>query len=166
MQGLAIFRETVEMTRILSAFVLAVFLFAPVAARAEVFDKAGELSQHLEFLGYTVTEEPENDRIVAKHQRNYNFTVKSFRGGLLLTTFLTMNTPLGADRERVLEVVNKLNADAEVVRYYLDSDEDLAIEGWFPGAYDKTDFGLFLENYNHINDQLSGLSDEEKAFFK
>ena len=102
-----------------------------------------EAVNHLEFLGYTITRKEETTW--AQHAVKLNITLKLYRQGLLLSSFLRADEKARVDRAGFREFINKLNEQASVARFYADGDGDLAMEAWFPdGAYERIRFGHFL----------------------
>ena len=151
--------------RAYSLALLAALVLMPAGANAQPIEGFAPFKEHLEFLGYTVEEKDDDKRAVAKHNRNYDISIRTYLGGLLFSSFITMKKPLGDNRNAALEVANRLNADAQTVRYYIDKDGDLAIESVFLSAYDRGVFGRFMDHYNDISSQLSKLTETETALF-
>jgi len=125
-------------------------------ATAAVFSGSDEYKDHLEFLGYAV-EEGESS-LIARHDKNYNISVRSYNGGVLVVTFFGTTDRAESDRIGFLEFLNAMNESAVAARYYEDDEGDVVVEAWFPGDYDRSRFGVFLERFNVIGDQL-GSSD-------
>lgn len=106
-----------------------------------------QISNHMEFLGYEVSKR-DNDVIFAKHSTYFNLIFKEHTYGVLFTAFLSLNA---TGKGRIAEAyarLNMFNRGARVARAYLDKDNDLVIEACFPGYYDKTAFGVFIETLN------------------
>ena len=118
----------------------------------------GDFINHLEFLGYDVSDNDERLRVT--HAQNLNFSLKKFRGGVLITTFFGGSEYGKNNRGSFLALVNKLNQGAVVARYYVDSDGDMVIEGYCPGEYNKKTFSAFLDAFNFEKSNLSENSDE------
>ena len=119
-----------------------------------------QLISHLQFLGYEVTEK-ESNRLFARHSSKFNFIVKSFRGGLLLTSFVGCEDAAKSDRAGYLEFINAANSEANLVRYFCDSDSDLVIEGWYCVGYDQVDFGRFMDSWDDDFDKLANRPETE-----
>ena len=117
-----------------AAAVLALALAVPYRAAADVPVGAEAIKTHLEFLGYSVTITA--TQINSKHPTKFDFSLTKFKGGVLLRAFLQIKK---TDRLRTLEMVNTLNADAALVRAYIDGDGDLCYEAWTQ-AYEKQSF--------------------------
>jgi hypothetical protein len=65
-------------------------------------------------------------------------------------------TPYGkSHRDELLREINTLNRMAIAGRYYLDEEGDLILEGYYPGAYDRQSFGVFLESFNEEKKNLA-----------
>lgn len=137
---------------------LAGVLLATGTATAALPEKPDEVSQHLEFLGYQVSRDDE--QITALHEKHANIVLKRYAGGILVSAYYVASDYGRSHRDEFIRLANQLNADAAAARYYVDKDGDLVIEGWYPGAYRKDTFGLFLENYNLMMGQLSEHYDE------
>jgi hypothetical protein len=105
-----------------------------------------QISNHLEFLGYTVAHE--GNITSAKHNSRLGILMKPLGGGILFTTIFGGADHAKRDRIGYLELVNSLNNQAAVARFYADKDSDFIIEAWHPDAYDRTAFGVFMETWN------------------
>ena len=92
--------------------------------------------------------------LIAKHDEFYNVAVKPFSGGMLVMTFFGTTGMAKSQRVGFLEFLNDMNKDAIAARYYEDADGDVMVEGWYPGDYDRTRFGVFMNKFNEVSDQL------------
>lgn len=127
-------------------------------------EKAAEIIKHLEFLGYDVS--LDSERITGTHSENFNIYVKKYRGGMLFTSFL-LSTDYGKEHlDDFLPLVNKLNQKASAVRWYVDGDGDLIIEGYYPGEYEKQAFSTFLDAYNLASVEIGEILEEISKFLK
>jgi hypothetical protein len=132
---------------------LAAFLFLVAApALAGPFAGSDDFKTHLEFLGYTV-EEGETS-LLARHEQYYNVSVKSLGGGVLVATFFGTTDRAKSDRVGFLDFLNGMNRDAVAARYYEDEEGDVIVEGWYAGDYERSRFGVFVDRFNVISDQL------------
>jgi hypothetical protein len=138
------------------ALVLAIQVLTPLISvvRAEPPENAEKIINHLEFLGYTVT--ADKDSLLAKHTKEWNISVRSYQGGILIAAFLEAEKKAKEDRGAFLEMINALNKEAKACRYYADKDGDLAIEAYYPGSYDKARFGTFIDVWKADSDELKG----------
>ena len=135
------------------ALILLVFVaLAGTPAFAGPFDGSDDYKAHLEFLGYTV--EDGETSLIAKHDKFYNVSVKSYNGGVLVVTFFGTTDKAKSDRVGFFEFLNGMNENAVAARYYEDDEGDVIVEGWSPGSYDRTRFGVFIDKFNAISDQL------------
>ncbi len=101
---------------------------------------------HLEFLGYRV-EEGEED-IVGRHTRKPNLIVRPISDrGVLVSTLYSFNS--GIDRLEMLEYVNALNTSLMFMKAYVDEDDDLMMETFFEGEYDRNNFAILLDNIEY-----------------
>jgi hypothetical protein len=98
---------------------------------------------HLESHGYSIT--AKDQLRLATHTSKLNMTFRMNKGGILFTAFCRTQDQAKKDRKGFLDFLNQLNAKASVVRFYADSDSDLAIEAWYPDQYDRGTFGTFLD---------------------
>ncbi len=114
---------------------------------------AVKIMKHLEFLGYKVS--MDSKHIIAKHPEHLNFYLKKYRGGMLFTSYFTSNAAGKSHRQELISVVNDLNRNAAAARYYIDKDGDLAIEGYYPGSYERQRFGIFLDAYNLASENIA-----------
>ncbi len=134
------------------SFVVCLFLLV-VRAEAGPFEGSDDFKSHFEFLGYTVEESDKS--LIARHSEHYNVSVKAFNGGVLVVTFFGTTAKAKSDAEGFHAFLNAMNADAVAARYYADEEGDVVVEGWYPGSYDRARFGLFLDKFNLISDQLA-----------
>ena len=140
-----------------TAVLFSLLVLAPLS-RASSSETFGEFITHLEFIGYTVS--VNDDGIVnAKHPNDLSFSMKEFKGGVLCAGYFGGSDHAKGNQGAFLQLVNELNLNAAAARFYIDSDGDLAIEGYYPGAYEKKRFGVFIDVYNESIAQLSNMSD-------
>ena len=111
-------------------------------------ENLSEFGNHLEFGGYGVS--PLDKGFRATHDSYLNFVYRPVGGGVLLTVYFNMN---GSHDERV-EFCNNLNREAVCARFLVDKDEDFAMEGWFPGTYDRKGFAAFLDGWQRDGTRL------------
>ena len=130
---------------------------------AGIPDKADDVTTHLEFMGYSVTNS-DGDFLRATHDTHVNVVLKAFRGGVLLTAYVGGSSYAADHKGDFCELVNTLNANAAAVRYYVDSDIDLTIEGYYPGVYDWTSFSVYMEAFNLVLSELAAKYDELEKF--
>jgi hypothetical protein len=126
--------------------VLTAALFACVTRAGELPPRAGEIQNHLEFLGYEVSRD--DGSIVAIHEERPNVQIRGAGGGTLLLSYWRANDYARAHRAEFLELINDFNANATTATFYIDDDGDLGFSGWFVGDYDKMRFAQFLERWN------------------
>jgi Putative bacterial sensory transduction regulator len=136
--------------RMLAALSFLMLMASQVAAGP--FDGSDDYKTHLEFLGYTVTET--DKALLAKHPQNFNVYVRTYQGGVLINSIFGTSPKGKKDRIGLLTFLNDMNRGSVAARYYVDKEDDVIIEGWYPGAYDKTRFSLFLDKYNLISQQM------------
>jgi hypothetical protein len=130
-------------------------VFGVVQLFASLPEDVDAIVNHLEFLGYTVTQN--NEAIRAEHATNLSVFIRQYQGGLLVSAFFGGSDYGKSHKDAWLNLVNTLNEQATVARYYIDSDDDLAIEGYYPGSYRKDSFGVFLDNFNQVPGNIAEL---------
>lgn len=107
-----------------------------------------QISDHMEFLGYSV-ELSSSNTLIARSPTKFNVRVRWFRGGFLFQSLVAMDKGhIENDLVAYLEMINKLNAQAGLLRFYDDEHSSLYCECWHPGIYDKPKFGDFMEKFN------------------
>ena len=115
---------------------------------------------HMEFLGYTITREEKFAR--ARHEKNSNLVAQPMKAGVLFSCFFSHGAAGIEDRDGYLKAINIANRRVLVARFYTDKDEDLVIESWYPGLYEKAAFGSFIDIYNR--DIILGVGKETGLF--
>lgn len=130
----------------LSLVAFAAALIACATRAGELPAHTGEIQNHLEFLGYEVSQN--DDSILAIHEERPNLQIRSASGGTLLLSYWQANDYARAHRAEFLELVNYFNVNATTATFYIDDDGDLGFSGWFIGDYDKIRFGQFLERWH------------------
>jgi len=127
-------------------------------------EDSSDVVRHLEFIGYNVS--MNSERISAKHPENPNILIKKYQGGMLFTTLHGSNDNGKRNRDKLLALVNELNSEAVVARYYIDKDGNMWIEGYYPGNYNKNSFSTFIEKYNLVAQQIFGKLEELKNYLE
>ncbi len=122
-----------------------------------------QIRQHLEFLGYQVTDEDEG-RVGAQHAVRPNLVARDFRGGCLLVAYFRKGDEAEQDRYGFLNAINGLNNPATVARFYADDDGDLAIEAFYNYPYDRVSFGQFMALWDQDFDRMLSTSSEMAHF--
>ncbi len=115
----------------------------------------GRMIEHMQFAGYQdePTQQPDVRRFV--HKKRMNLSVRQRVDGLMFYAWYRATPHLRSHRAECLAAFNDANAKFIAMRMYIDADEDVAIEAFYPGVYQKTNFSEFL-------DTLAG--DETTAF--
>ncbi|MFP4705451.1 MAG: YbjN domain-containing protein, partial [Spirochaetaceae bacterium] len=113
-------------------------------AFADLPDSTDEMVEHLEFLGYEAELREEEGYLSFGRDDLPTTLLYEYDGGVLLSVYWVLSVGED-DRETVMEAVNELNAGATTARYYLDEDDDLAVEAWFADDYDRREFGRLME---------------------
>jgi hypothetical protein len=102
-----------------------------------------QIVTHLQFLGFQV--ERDDNIVKARHATKVNILLRDFRGGVLLTSIFGCKDYAKRARLEYLDFVNLMNQKAAVIRFYADKDSDFFMEAWYPGTYDRSLFGSFLD---------------------
>ena len=121
-------------------------------AIANAFKGSQEYKNHLEFLGYDVSEKKK--ALQAKHGTYLNVWMKSYQKGVLVIGYFGRADKSKDDEAGFHKMINDLNKGASAARFYEDKDGDLAIEAWYPGEYDRVRFGVFMDSFNQTRAQL------------
>ncbi|MDX2287938.1 MAG: hypothetical protein NW217_03865 [Hyphomicrobiaceae bacterium] len=138
--------------------------FSAAHAKDEIFANQDAYVAHMEFLGYKV--EPLKQSINFTHPTNWNVSLKKYAGGLLMTAQLNVSELDDKKRNILLSIINKFNADAILVRFYLSTDEkSTLIEALYQGDYDRARFGEFVASFNASKQQATA-SSEFRKFWK
>ncbi|WLT40613.1 YbjN domain-containing protein (plasmid) [Synechocystis sp. B12] len=67
--------------------------------------------------------------------------------GIMFSLAFSTNANAVKDKEKLINVLNKLNAQAFVIKFYLDNENDIVFEAVYTGGYDKQSFGNFIDTY-------------------
>ncbi|MFH1572249.1 MAG: hypothetical protein ABIL09_29935 [Gemmatimonadota bacterium] len=130
--------------RIGLAFLALVLLALVVQPAAAQFDKAKDVARHLEKKHeYRITKE--DNYLTAKHDDWLNLTVREYKSGLLLRAYLETSA---YDEGDLRELCNTLNYNSTAARMYIDNENDLIFEAWYPGEYQEKSFEAMLEAWH------------------
>ena len=104
-----------------------------------------EISDHLQFLGYTVTDLETQKQ--ATHAQRWDILFKPYRGGVLVAAYLSSNdfSKEQENRQAYLEFINAMNEAAGIARFYADKDQDFVMEALWLGDYERVRFGEFMD---------------------
>lgn len=141
------------MTRYLTIFVTLMMICAS-SAFCSPPDNADAVIKHLEFLDYTIKFSDKNN-IIAKHSSHLNCVIKKYRSGILFTSLIGANENGKKNQSSIYPLVNMLNKKAAASRFYLDKDSDLIIESYYPGAYNKETFEIFMKGI-YVDQKMLG----------
>jgi hypothetical protein len=125
-----------------------------------------DIRAHLEFLGFEVYETINAEKVfkglTAKHGRRSNLFMQAYMGGVLIMAYFGCNPEANDDLPGKLELCNNLNSKASVARATVPPERggDIAVEAWFPYTYSKSDFGVFIDNFE--NDITAGFKADAK----
>lgn len=122
-----------------------------------------QIFEHLKFLGYEI--EIKQGRAACLHERKRNFMVGGFYGGIYLKTLYDSTDYAKANRGDYLSFINQLNREALVACISVNDEWAAIFYAWFPGIYDKKQFGVFMDLWDHdTNDILMRSEPETKKF--
>jgi hypothetical protein len=102
---------------------------------------------HLEFNGYHVEEDDE--LLFCRHPRKHNLMIRNIDGrGVLIRTIYSCEPEI--KRIHLLDYVNELNSEFIFMKAYIYGEEnDLFLETFSEGEYDRTNFSIMLENIEY-----------------
>jgi hypothetical protein len=103
-----------------------------------------QISNHLEFFGYSVVYE--EGILKTTHGTKPFFWVFSLAGGAFFRTVFGLGAGARGDRNALLDFLNQAN-EITVVSKYRTFENWMAIEAWYPDSYSKKSFGTFLDQY-------------------
>ena len=129
---------------VLAVFGLVLLALAAQPARAQ-FDKAKDVARYLE-KKHDYKVEREESYLSAKHVDWLPVTLREYKGGILLRGY-TETTQYDTDDLETL--CNKLNYNSTAARMYIDSENDLIFEAWFPGKFEEDRFGSLIEAWHN-----------------
>ena len=142
-------------TKYAVALVALVFLVVGMVPAFAQFDDAGKVSKHLKKLDYEV--EKGDESVSATHESELNLSVREYKDGLLIRAWLETSDE---SVKTLRKLCNTLNYNATVARMYIDDEDDLIFEAWYPGEYDKDKFDTFMEAWqNDTSGQYSRIKD-------
>lgn len=133
------------MHRRLAPMVFGLVLLALAAQPAAAqFDKAKDVKKYLE-KKHDYKVEREDSYLSAKHTDWLNMTLREWKGGILLRAYIETSN---YDPDDLKTLCNKLNYNATAARMYIDNENDLIFEAWFPGKYDEDRFAALIEAWH------------------
>jgi hypothetical protein len=102
---------------------------------------------HLSYLGYK-TERIEN-KIAANHHIKPGFDIIVIKNGVLFRAWFQHKNLNATQLAKFILLVNRLNENTTVARFYVDSEQDLIIEGWYALPYSKKSFSNFITTWEY-----------------
>lgn len=104
-----------------------------------------DIKTHLEYLAYTI--ESAGDGVwAARHDRKWTFMFTEDVGGILFRA--ASGVELNADVRQRRDLVNALNRDSIVIRFFVDEEEDINQAAWWPNIYERHAFSNFMEAFD------------------
>lgn len=102
---------------------------------------------HLEFNGYQVQED--RDFLLCRHPRKHNLLIKYIPSRGVLIRALYSSKP-NINKMSLLEYTNELNSEFMFMKAYINNPEnDLFLETFCEGEYDRTIFSIVLDNLEY-----------------
>ena len=105
---------------------------------------ARQVAEHLEFLGFT--SKIDSDVLQATNPNHFSIYASDNKIGIRFNVAFTINTNSIKNKVELMEILNELNAQASVIKFYL-SENDIVFEAVYSGRYDKKEFGVFMQAY-------------------
>lgn len=118
-------------------------------------DTLADVQNHLEFRGYELEIRTEGESVFARHPIKPNVRVEKWNSGLLHTVIWRTTTAAKDNKLGIFEAINGVNRRARVARLYLDDDLDIFIEGYYPGAYARPSYNVFLDSWDRDLDSFT-----------
>ena len=135
----------------------------PFTSQASEQETQDPLIEHLEFLGYTCDLVEQGIR--AKHSSKIPIYITYHHGGIRVQTGFPGKDP-NTDSGSRFEVLNALNKEGRVTRFYWSKDGHLFGSAWMPGLYEKSRFATFLEAWEHDTKTLRKAYEHLKPYLK
>jgi hypothetical protein len=139
------------------------FLLMCSMVQAEPVSSKDPLIEHLEFLGYEC--DLIEAGIRAKHFSKIHLYITYAFGGIRMQTGFPGKSPHSDVGSRYL-VTNALMKRFFVIQLFWSDDGSLFAMGWMPGRYDKANFAVFMEAWDHDTALLRQTYDQLKPFLK
>ena len=139
------------------------FLLMCSMVHAEPVSSKDPLIEHLEFLGYEC--DLVEAGIRAKHFSRIPLYITYAFGGIRMQTGFPGKSPHSDVGSRYL-VTNALIKGFSVIRLYWSDEGNLFAMAWMPGRYDKANFAVFMEAWDHDTALLRQTYDQLKPFLK
>jgi hypothetical protein len=132
--------------------VLTFLLFLSVSLNAKNFTVGELVTNHLSYLGYETTRV--DNKLIAKHRSKPGLEIIFSKTGIIFRAWFKHKDINENELRNYVSFVNSLNNSSRVARFYIDSDYDLIVDGWYPLPYEKESFSNFtnawLEDYSQI----------------
>lgn len=134
-----------KITMIAFVLLLGLGLIPTHISWASQTNELNQVAAHLKSLGYETA--PEGIGLKAKHPKHFDVFVKPFGNGILFTVYLTTKESARKNKGALMEFVNSLNTENTAARAYLNKDGYLVLEAWYPGAYQRSSFTTFADEW-------------------
>ena len=138
-------------------------LWPSLSEHAFAQESKDPLVEHLEFLGYECTRAEQGIR--AAHPSKIHLYITFYQGGVRIQTGFPGLDPL-TDTGSRFKVLNTLNKEMRVARFYWSEKGHLFGTAWMPGLYEKSRFALFMEAWDQDTLSLRQAYEHLKPFLK
>jgi hypothetical protein len=122
-----------------------------------------QVIDHLKFLGYEV--EKKQGRGLCVHERRPNFIFGGYYGGIYFKTLIDSNDYAKTNKEGFLSFINQLNRKAIFASIFVDDEWAIIFTVWFPGIYDRKQFGVFMDLWDNDTHDILISSEPETTKF-
>jgi len=100
------------------------------------------IADHLQLLGYTT--QFDETGVAARHNVRPYFRFYLIPGGIGFLFPFAVGRRATEDRPGLLALLNAINAQNVVTRFYFDNDR-LWVSAWYPRTYERISFGTFFD---------------------
>ncbi len=106
-----------------------------------------EVTTYLQNSGYSV--EKQQGYFTFEHPERMWFAVQETDKGLVFSTVVTGDTDLDPQTAENLSLVNLINRNSAISSFNISEEHGLQIKAFYPGPYDQSCCGSFLELWDH-----------------
>ncbi len=106
-----------------------------------------EVSTYLQNSGYSIDEQ--QGYCTFEHPEKMWFAIQETEKGLVFSTVVTGDTELDPQTPENLSLVNLINRNSAISSFNISEENGLQVKAFYPGLYDNTTFGSFIELWDH-----------------
>jgi hypothetical protein len=135
-------------------------------ANEDILQQKGLYKTHLEFLGYTVDEDPEDEQELVARRDGGTILCRIFEGAIRLTRIFAIPESRQDDKYALLEFVNETNRKL-IPQVFINLEHGsfiLNLMSFTP--YERVAFGKFIEMFQREIDKLVEVPNAENVFFE